>query len=194
MEGQHPVLKPRYFLHRGLSFDALHDQYPFVLPEYAAWRHLYYRGLTLYLRALLDDEAFARLPGEECSFAELVALPDRILRLVGGILFQTVRERAAGLAGREAYFWGYGAAWRHYRELFAEVKPRCFLVDLPGGQEMAEGVPVRHPGDMERDMANDGGLPVVLFVRRQHISGLEHALAKYPALAGREIIWAPLEG
>jgi len=193
VEGPRLALKRRYFLYQGLPFDALYDQYPFVLPEHRHERHLYYRGLTLYLRCLLDDAAFAQLPGEDCSFEDLIALPDTIHTLFNTVLLGEVEQRAGNLAGREAYFWGCGAAWRHYRQLFSAVKPRCFLVDVGSPPAAADGLEIRNPAHMAEEFAKDGNLPVVVFARRQHMPGIEQALKRY-GLQQREILWAPLEG
>ena len=192
VEGPHLAPKRRYFLYQGLPFDALYDQYPFVLPERRHERHLYYRGLMLYLRCLLDDEAFAQLPGEDCSFEELAALPDKIHTLFNTVLLGEVEKRAKALAGREVYFWGCGAAWRQYRQFFSNVNARCFLVDVGSAPAKVDGLEIRNPEHMAEEFAKDGNLPIVVFARRLHMPGIEQALIRY-GLKQREIIWAPLE-
>lgn len=190
--GQHLSPKRRYFLYQGLPYDALYDQYPFVLPEHSHERHLYYRGLMLYLRSLLDDEAFAQLPGEDCSFDELAALPDKIYALLNTVLQSKVEKSARSLAGREVYFWGCGIAWQQYRQHFSKVRGRCFLVDVGSPPATVDGITVRNPEHMAQEFATDGNLPVVIFARRQHMPAIEQSVIRY-GLKQREIIWAPLE-
>jgi hypothetical protein len=77
------------------------------------------------------------------------------------------RQQGASLAGKEVYFWGCGATYKKYRHLFAEAQVRCILVDLPGTPQSVDGIPVRHPNQLQSSAKK---LPVVAFTHELNLS------------------------
>jgi hypothetical protein len=101
--------------------------------------------------------------------------------------------RVAALAGREVYFFGYGAAYETYKHLFAATRPKAILVDMvpaSGLQETVDGLPVRFAKDvLPPASARSEILPLIIFAREAWASSLASKLSRlYPAFAGDNML------
>ena len=101
-----------------------------------------------------------------------------------------LRQQAASLAGKEVYFWGCGATYQKYRHLFAEAKPRCILVDLPGVPQSVDGILVKHPTELSCPLRALEKLPLVVFTRARYCAIIAEKLyGQYSFLLEREPVW-----
>ncbi|MDR2050484.1 MAG: radical SAM protein [Deltaproteobacteria bacterium] len=175
------------FYYKGFSFKPLREPYPFVLPEHPEENLLYFRCLLLHYKQILDEDEFSKLRAASPEPGFLATLAQRYRGKLEERLNKIYENWGKALNGQEAYFWGHGAAWRHFRRHFAGARPRCFLVDAENGacvDSRVDGIPVRHP----RDVLLEGGeaLPSVMFARQEFAEEWSRAVrSKYaPLLAG----------
>jgi hypothetical protein len=192
-EGPYHALKRRYFLYKNIHFDALYDQYPFVLQEHKNIRKLYYRGLMLYLKALTDNEHFSSLPREDCCDDDLFSLPNLIMKIYAQHTEMQVKKIAQLLNGKHVYFWGCGAAWERYQHIFSNVIPLCFLVGANYKKYTSKNLPIYHPEEVPQKLKLEKNSALVVFARRQHISNIEKNIAKIEWLRDKNIFWAPMD-
>ncbi|CAK7027986.1 MAG: Ubiquinone biosynthesis O-methyltransferase, mitochondrial [Desulfovibrio sp.] len=163
-------------------------------PEHPLWWSLVDMREILHtasqcLKLLYEMDSAKSRPG---LWASLVSEIDGWNNLPPAWLFldSGLQDCGRRLSGRDVYFWGCGQVYDLCKHLFTGCKPRCFLVDLPGGRDTHEGIPVRHPDDV---LPHGDKLPIVVF------SGNPPPVAqtiatKYPQYGADDVIFCvPLE-
>lgn len=95
-----------------------------------------------------------------------------------------------GLAGREVYFWGAGAAYRAYGIFFSQAKPRAILLDhtdtLPA---RIDNIPVTHPDAV---LLTGKILPLVIFANPPHAGAILAKIQKqYPDYPLNKMVLCP---
>ena len=90
-------------------------------------------------------------------------------------------ERTAGqLAGQDVFFWGAGAAYERYKKFFHKSRPVAILLDRrfleAAGRNEIDGIPLRTPESL--NMA-EKELPIILFMRAEHLPAAFHTLNKH---------------
>jgi hypothetical protein len=151
--------------------------------------------MLLHYKQILDVDEFSKLQAASPESEFLTELAHRYRRKLEERSEECEKKRleewGRALNGQETYFWGHGAAWRHFKHYFAGARPRCFLVDVASGcrtDSQVDGIPVRHPHDLLRE----GGeaLPSVMFARQEFVEVWSRAVrSNYaPLLAGELMV------
>jgi hypothetical protein len=100
-----------------------------------------------------------------------------------------LRVLAAALAERKVWFWGCGAAYAAFKQLFSATKPLGILADLStaGGNPPAiDGLAVMHPESID---PRKGKFPVVVFARQEHVETIREKLTtRYRELVDQSMI------
>jgi hypothetical protein len=171
------------FYFEGRPFYPLREQYPFVLPDRPRENLLYFRAMLLHFRQTMNDKDFEALRAAGPLREKLTSLAHVCRQQLISLYNESVFRLGESLAGQEVYFWGFGAAWRHFRERFSKTKPRCFLSDLPGAANCgieADGIPIRHPEALFKEGAEP--LTSVLFVKEEYARWADSVREKYSGL------------
>jgi hypothetical protein len=183
------------FYYKGMPFYPLREPYPFVLPGYPMENTLYFRCLLLHYKQILEANEFLELqalPPEPELLAKLAQRYRGMLEKRAQKIYETWGN---ALNGKEVYFWGHGAAWRHFRHYFAGTKPRCILVDMENLNEKesrADGIALRHPRDLLREGAQ--ALPSVMFARQEFADVWSKAVcSRYSSLISGKLMLCRLE-
>lgn len=105
------------------------------------------------------------------------------------------QEVLSELADKEVYFFGVGAAYEHYKHLFAKARPRAALVSTRyagSPPDAIDDIPIRVIDEVLT--GNNDIVPIILFSRREHAERMVYFLEeKYPAWAGGNIFLMILE-
>lgn len=170
------------FYYKNWPFYPLREPYPFVMPNMPVENELYFRAMLLHYRQLVDDATFAALQAQKPTPQLLTELAHQYRQLVEDRYAAHVEALGQSLAGQEVYFWGYGAAWKHFGKYFAQTKARCFLADTSPccDSQTVDGIPVMSPQELVRQ--NAPALPSVMFVRNGFVQWGDKVTAEYPSL------------
>jgi hypothetical protein len=128
-----------------------------------------------------------RMPQEQLSLC--IALRQHLIeaRLAAAPPNLELLRPLESLGGKEVYFWGCGATYKKYRPFLAGIQARCILVDLPDALQSVDGIPVRHPAELE---ASAQRLPVLVFTRKVYLPEIREKLRRqYNLLVEGEPVW-----
>lgn len=153
--------------------------------EYAAVSESLSAVMHKQLEHVLGTKAFAGLLAEEGCADNPTVLASLYTQSVRERYCAYLRKKSEELADKDILFFGCGAAYERYKDLFRHSRPQCMLltISMPGGTpKTVDGLPVLHP----RDVLGKGEfLPLVLFARAEH-SGLmlDFLTREYPEYEG----------